>query len=59
MQAEIDARIKATGAQNAYFPLDADQQALYDEALRFRETRTVDVMSLGEAVEAGYVARSY
>jgi prolyl-tRNA synthetase len=32
--------------------LDADQQALYDEALRFRETRTVDVMSLGEAVEA-------
>jgi len=55
----MDARIKATGAQNAYFPLDADQQALYDGALRFREARTVDVMSLGEAVEAGYVARSY
>jgi prolyl-tRNA synthetase len=32
--------------------LDADQQALYDEAFRFREARTVDVMSLGDAVEA-------
>lgn len=32
--------------------LDADQQALYDEALRFREARTVDVMSLDGAAEA-------
>jgi prolyl-tRNA synthetase len=32
--------------------LDADQQALYDEALGFREARTVDVDSLGDAVEA-------
>ncbi|CAM3233461.1 proline--tRNA ligase [Stackebrandtia soli] len=32
--------------------LAADQAALYDEALRFREERTVDVSDVGEAVEA-------
>jgi len=32
--------------------LDADQQALHDEALRFREDRTVDVASVAEAVDA-------
>ncbi|HEY8471334.1 MAG TPA: proline--tRNA ligase [Natronosporangium sp.] len=32
--------------------LDADHQALYDEALAFRESRTADVSSLDEAIEA-------
>jgi prolyl-tRNA synthetase len=32
--------------------LDADQQALYDEALAQRESRTVDVATLDEAIEA-------
>ncbi len=32
--------------------LEADQQALYDEALAFREARTVEVKTLGEAIEA-------
>nr|MDT0661502.1 proline--tRNA ligase [Micromonospora sp. DSM 115978] len=32
--------------------LEADQQALYDEALALRESRTVSVDTLGEAIEA-------
>ena len=32
--------------------LDADQQALYDAALAHREAKTVDVSTLGEALEA-------
>ncbi|MEE6260930.1 proline--tRNA ligase [Plantactinospora sonchi] len=32
--------------------LDADQQALYDGALAMRESRTVDVTTLDEAIEA-------
>ena len=32
--------------------LEADQQALYDEALACREARTVDVSTLDEAIEA-------
>ena len=32
--------------------LEADQQRLFDEALRFREEHTVDVESLAEAVDA-------
>ena len=32
--------------------LEADQQALYDEALARREARTVDVSTLDEAIEA-------
>lgn len=32
--------------------LDADQQALYDEALARRESRTIDVASVEEAIEA-------
>lgn len=32
--------------------LDADQQALYDSALAFREQRTVSVATLGEAIDA-------
>ncbi|HEX6074946.1 MAG TPA: proline--tRNA ligase [Micromonosporaceae bacterium] len=32
--------------------LEADQQALHDQALRFRQERTVDVESLVEAVDA-------
>ncbi|MFV0251715.1 MAG: proline--tRNA ligase [Beutenbergiaceae bacterium] len=32
--------------------LDADQQALYDEALARRESRTIDVTSVEEAIEA-------
>ena len=32
--------------------LDADQKALYDEALACREARTVDVSTLDEAIEA-------
>ena len=32
--------------------LKADQQRLYDDALAFREERTVDVKTLGEAIEA-------
>jgi prolyl-tRNA synthetase len=32
--------------------LEADQKRLYDEALAFREERTVDVKTLGDAIEA-------
>jgi prolyl-tRNA synthetase len=32
--------------------LATDQQRLYDEALSFREERTVDVKTLGDAIEA-------
>jgi prolyl-tRNA synthetase len=32
--------------------LEADQQALYDEALRFRQQHTTDVSTLDEAIEA-------
>src|SRR5215467_4211045 len=32
--------------------LDADQQALYDEALAFREAHTVDVSTVDEAIDA-------
>jgi prolyl-tRNA synthetase len=32
--------------------LKADQQRLYDDALAFREERTVEVKTLGEAIEA-------
>ncbi|RIV40711.1 proline--tRNA ligase [Micromonospora radicis] len=32
--------------------LEADQQALHDEALAFRQSRTVDVATLDEAIEA-------
>ena len=32
--------------------LKADQQRLYDDALAFREERTVDVKTLGDALEA-------
>ncbi|QSB13521.1 proline--tRNA ligase [Natronosporangium hydrolyticum] len=32
--------------------LDADQQALYDEATAFRESRTTEVATLAEAIEA-------
>ncbi len=32
--------------------LDADQKALYDEALAYREAHTVDVASVDEAIEA-------
>jgi prolyl-tRNA synthetase len=32
--------------------LEADQQRLYDDALAFREERTVDVKTLGDAIEA-------
>jgi prolyl-tRNA synthetase len=32
--------------------LKADQQRLYDDALAFREANTVDVKTLGEAMEA-------
>lgn len=32
--------------------LDADQRALHDQALAFRESRTVDVATLDEALEA-------
>jgi len=32
--------------------LDEDQKALYDEALAYRETHTVDVASVDEAIEA-------
>jgi prolyl-tRNA synthetase len=32
--------------------LDEDQQGLYDEALAMRESRTADVSSLDEAIEA-------
>jgi prolyl-tRNA synthetase len=32
--------------------LDADQQALYDEALAYRESHTVDVSTVDEAIEA-------
>jgi prolyl-tRNA synthetase len=32
--------------------LEADQTALHDEALAFRESRTVEVSSLGDAIEA-------
>src|SRR4051812_36655624 len=34
------------------FALKADQQRLYDEALTFREERTVEVATLGDAIEA-------
>jgi prolyl-tRNA synthetase len=37
---------------SALAALDADQQALYDEALALRESRTYDVPSLVEALEA-------
>jgi prolyl-tRNA synthetase len=39
--------VKAVGAA-----LDADQQALYDEALARRESHTADVASVDEAIEA-------
>jgi prolyl-tRNA synthetase len=32
--------------------LQADQQRLYDQALSFREERTVEVQTLGDAIEA-------
>jgi prolyl-tRNA synthetase len=32
--------------------LEADQQRLYDDALRFREDNTVEVTTLGDAIEA-------
>jgi prolyl-tRNA synthetase len=32
--------------------LTADQQRMYDDALAFREANTVDVKTLGDAIEA-------
>ena len=32
--------------------LKADQQIMFDDALTFREERTVDVKTLGDAIEA-------
>jgi prolyl-tRNA synthetase len=43
----LDATVGAVTAA-----LEADQTRLYDEALSFREERTVDVKTLGEAIEA-------
>ncbi len=43
----LDEVVKAVGAA-----LDADQQALYDEALALRESHTAEVGSVDEAIEA-------